>query len=112
MELGFALVGCGRIAKKHAEILAGGHVRGGRLAAVCDIREQRARAFGEKYEVPFYPDSQQMMDQAKGIDVVNILTPSGWHAKNTRELAPYGKHLVVDPLHSHSSLLQHDCASG
>lgn len=96
MSLRFALVGCGRIAKKHAEILAGGHVSGAELAAVCDIREDRARVFGQTYGVPHFSNLQQMMEAKTGIDVVCVLTPSGLHAANTLELAPYGKHIVVE----------------
>ena len=44
----FALVGCGRIAKRHAELLSG-VVGGAKLVAVCDTDEARARSFGEKY---------------------------------------------------------------
>jgi len=96
MELNFAILGCGRIAKKHAEILAGGHVQGGRLAAVCDIKEDRARYYGEKYGVPHYTDMHRMMESSREIDVVAVLTESGVHAANVLELAQYGKHLVVE----------------
>ncbi len=96
MKLRFALVGCGRIAKKHAEILAGGHVSGAELAALCDIREDRARSFGQTYGVPHFPNIRQMMETQADIDVVCVLTPSGHHAANTLELAPFGKHIVVE----------------
>lgn len=95
-DLRFALVGCGRIAKKHAEVLAGGHVAGGSLAAVCDTRSERARGFGERYQVPWFGDCHEMMEKVGSIDVVSVLTPSGYHAQNTLELAAYGKHLVVE----------------
>ncbi len=96
MSLRFALVGCGRIAKKHAEILRGGHVSGAELAAVCDIRENRAQAFGQTYGVPHFSSLQQMMETKTDIDVVCVLTPSGDHAANTLELAPFGRHIVVE----------------
>lgn len=96
MSLGFGLVGCGRIAMKHAGILADGHVRGGSLVAVCDVKEGRAKALGEKHGVPFYGNMHEMMNSHEDIDVVNVLTPSGMHARNTVELAPYGKHIVVE----------------
>jgi UDP-N-acetyl-2-amino-2-deoxyglucuronate dehydrogenase len=96
MDLNFAILGCGRIAKKHAEILAGGHVKGGQLTAVCDIKEDRAKTYGEKYEVPYFTDMHQMMESVKEIDVVVILTESGAHADNVVDLATYGKHLVVE----------------
>jgi len=96
MNLNFALVGCGRIARKHAEILAGGFVSGGRLSAVCDIKEERAREFGKKYNLPWFTDMHRMMESVREIDVVNILTESGAHARNVLDLARYGKHLVVE----------------
>lgn len=33
----FGLLGCGRIAKREADLLGGGHVEGVRLSAVCDL---------------------------------------------------------------------------
>ena len=96
MDINFALLGCGRIAKKHAEILAGGFVKGGKLAAVCDIKEERAREFGEKYKVPHFTDMHRMMKSVKGIDVVSILTESGAHAANVLDLNRYGRHSLVE----------------
>jgi len=93
----FALVGCGRIAKKHAEILGDKQANGAILTAVCDLKEERAKYYGEKYQVPWFTDMHQMMQtMSKQIDVVNILTESGSHATNVIELASYGKHFVVE----------------
>lgn len=95
--LGFALVGCGRIAAKHAELLAGHKIRNAQLVAVCDVLPERAQAFGTKYGVPAYGDMHEMMGrEGETIDVLCILTPSGQHAAHTLELAPYGKHIVVE----------------
>lgn len=96
MSLRFALVGCGRIAKKHAEILAGGHVSGAELVAVCDLRQDRALEFGRTYGVPHFGTLERMMEDQGDIDVVCVLTPSGHHAVNTLQLAPFGKHIVVE----------------
>ena len=97
MKLNFALVGCGRIAKKHAEILGDRQLEHACLAAVCDINENRARFYGEKYSVPFFTDMHLMMRTLNDqINLVSILTPSGSHAQHCVELAPYGKHLVVE----------------
>lgn len=93
--LNFALVGCGRIAKRHAELLGNEQIPDARLAAVCDIQEDRARAFGERFGVPYYTDMDEMMQQ-EAVDVVSVLTPSGLHAEHTINLAKYGKHIVVE----------------
>ncbi len=96
-SLGFALVGCGRIARKHVDLLAGGHIAGAHLVAVCDTAFDRAKAFSEKYGVPAFPSAEDMLEKmGKAIDVLSILTPSGSHARNTVDLAPYGKHIVVE----------------
>lgn len=93
--LNFALVGCGRIAKRHSELLGNSQIPHARLAAVCDIVEAKARAIGEKFSVPFFTDMHEMMKRSD-IDVVVVLTESGNHAKHVLELAAYGKHLVVE----------------
>lgn len=95
--LGFALLGCGRIARKHADILGGGLVPTAKLVAVCDINEEKARSFGEKYGVPWFIDTHAMMDKMQAeIHVVCVLTESGNHCRDTVALARYGKHVVVE----------------
>lgn len=83
------------MAKRHAELLGLGQIAGARLVAVCDCVEARARAFGEKFAVPWYVDMQAMMS-AESIDVVSILTPSGLHAEHLLAVAPYRKHVVLE----------------
>src|ERR1051325_4372374 len=58
--LNFVLVGCGRIGKRHAEILGRGQLKGAKLVAVCDTVETRARAYGDQYGVPFFLDYHRM----------------------------------------------------
>jgi len=95
--LKFALIGCGRITRKHAGLIGEGHVKGSKLAAVCDIKEELAEKYGEKYKVPWFTDMHQMMKEMENqIDVVSILTESGNHAQHTIEIAAYGKHIVVE----------------
>jgi len=95
--LKFALVGCGRIARKHAGNLGEVKIEGAELSAVCDVKADRAKFYGEKYNVPHFTNMHDMMKSlGDNIDVITILTPSGDHAENTIELAPYGKHLVVE----------------
>lgn len=95
--LGVALMGCGRIAKRHSDLLGNNVIPGARLAAVCDIREDRARAIGERFGVPYYSDADRMMEeQHAAIGAVSILTPSGMHAEHLLQLARYGKHIIVE----------------
>lgn len=93
--LNFALVGCGRIAKRHSELLGFNQIGNARLVAVCDLVEEKARVIGERFEVPAFSDMHRMMEQIK-TDVVVVLTESGNHARHVVDLARYGKHIVVE----------------
>lgn len=93
--LNFALVGCGRIAKRHADLLKNNQIQNARLSAVCDVIPERAKAFGTQYDVPYYLDMNEMM-RKEAIDVVSVLTPSGMHAEHVVKLADHGKHIVVE----------------
>ena len=95
--LRFALVGCGRIAKRYGDLLANGQINNAGLSAVCDIRKDRAQSYGEQYKIPWFLDMHEMMEKQKDqIDVLAILTESGNHGLHVLKLAPYGKHLVVE----------------
>lgn len=91
----FALVGCGRIAKRHAELLGNQAIDGASLAAVCDTVPERAEALGNQFSVPWFTDMHEMMRSVE-VDAVSILTESGLHAQHTIELAPYGKSVLVE----------------
>lgn len=91
-----ALVGCGRIAVRHAELLTGDHLPEASLAAVCDTDYSKAEVLGSQHEVPFFGDMHDMMKTVPDIDAVAVLTESGNHAQNAIDLAPYGKHLILE----------------
>lgn len=94
-SLRFALVGCGRIGKRHADLLSSGAIDGATLLAVCDTDENRARSFGETYGVPWFTDLDGMCSQTQP-DVASVCTPSGDHAQTTVELASRRVHVVVE----------------
>lgn len=93
--LKFALLGCGRIAKRHGELLGLGQIPGARLVAVADNQGDRAQVMGDRFKVPSYLDFREML-QKEDIDVVSILTPSGMHAEHTLAVAEFKKHIVVE----------------
>ena len=93
--LKFALVGCGRIAKRHSELLGLGQIPNATLSAVCDIDDAKAQKLASQFGVPAFTDMHRMMTNAD-VDVVVILTESGRHAEHTCALAKYGKHIVVE----------------
>lgn len=91
----FALVGCGRISKRHSELLGENQISGATLVSVCDLVKDKADLIAKKYNINAYDCLHKMMRNEE-IDVVVVLTESGLHAQNTIELAPYGAHIVVE----------------
>ncbi len=97
MTLGFVLMGCGRIAHRHASLLSQGQIEGARLVAVCDPQGTRAADFGEKYGIPHFKTLEELMSvHQEEVDVISILTESGNHAANTREAVQWKKHIIVE----------------
>lgn len=94
-KIRFALVGCGRIARRHSELLGNNQIAGAELAAVCDVVPAKAKKIATQFSVPCFKDFRKMMEWGK-IDAVSVLTESGNHAKHVIELAKYGKHIVVE----------------
>ena len=93
--LDFCIVGCGRIAKRHSELLGNGIIPGAKLTAVCDLVPEKAEKIGKQFGVPWYTDMHKMMQEIKPA-VVTILTESGNHARDTIALSQYGAHIVVE----------------
>jgi len=93
--LNFALVGCGRIAKRHSELLGFNEIDGAKLVSVCDNVIDKANKIAEQFKVTAYQDMDEMM-KSESIDVVVVLTPSGLHAEHVINLSKYGKHIMVE----------------
>src|SRR5205807_1086676 len=95
--LGFAIVGCGMIARFHARALA--EVPGARLAAL--VGRNRASAEQLLAEVAPPPPVAVHADLAAAltdpaVDVVIVTTPSGAHLEPAVAAAEAGRHVVVE----------------
>lgn len=93
--LNFALVGCGRIAKRHSELLGFNEIKGAKLVSVCDNDINKANKIAEQFNVPAYEDMDMMM-KSESVDIIVVLTPSGLHAEHVINLSKYGKHIMVE----------------
>lgn len=91
-KIQFALVGCGRIGYRHAELIH----KLGILTAVCDIDKAKASALAALYSVPFYTGISDMLQQEPAIDVVVICTPNGLHAEHSIVALQAGKHVLCE----------------
>lgn len=88
----FGIIGCGRIAQRHAE-----HIQNtGTLTAVCDIRESAANKLADKYHCSAYSNIDRLLADEKEIDVISICTPNGLHAEHTVKALVAGFHVLCE----------------
>ena len=88
----FALIGCGRIAQRHAE-----HIDNfAELVAVCDIVSTKADAMAEKYGAKAYNKIEELLQKEKDVQVVSICTPNGLHASQTIVALNAGFHVLCE----------------
>ena len=92
-KIRFAVVGCGHIGRRHAEMIC--RDEGAELVALCDIRAKEELGI-EPYDVPFFQDMEDLFREDLGIDVVNICTPNGLHAAMAIRAIERGCHVVIE----------------
>ena len=98
MKPGFVLIGCGRIAQRHAEQI----VKVGTLEAVCDIIPENALELAGKYGARPYFDIQTLLENEQKADIASICTPNGLHAEHSIIALKAGKHVLCEkPLTIH-----------
>lgn len=101
-KIGFAIVGCGRIAQRHAEHIA----KFGKLIAACDIVKEKSDAFRDTYGAKSYGSLDELLMNLEGIDVVSICSPNGLHAEHAIKCLNSGVHVLCEkPL----SISVNDC---
>jgi len=90
--LRFAIIGCGRIAERHAQHIAARGV----LAAVCDIVLEKAIALAQPYQAQVFSNLETLLNAGLAIDVVVICSPNGLHATHTIAALQAGCHVLVE----------------
>ncbi|MBK6342784.1 MAG: Gfo/Idh/MocA family oxidoreductase [Flavobacteriales bacterium] len=92
-KIKFAVVGCGHIGKRHAEMIQR-HPEC-ELVALCDTRPKGELGI-EVLDAPFFTDMDAMLAAVPGIEVVNICTPNGLHAEQSIKALEARKHVVCE----------------
>jgi UDP-N-acetyl-2-amino-2-deoxyglucuronate dehydrogenase len=92
MSVSFAIIGCGRISKRHAEQIA----KVGKLVAVCDKVVEKARELGQAYHANVYNSIEKLLENETSIDVVAICTPNGLHAEHSILALKANKHVLCE----------------
>ena len=88
----FAIIGCGRIAHRHAENI----MRVGKLVAVCDIDKNKADDFAALYNSNAWYSMDDLLEKEKEIDVICVCTPNGLHAEHSIKSLQGGKHVLCE----------------
>ncbi len=81
--LRLGIVGCGRVAFHHTEMLKG--VEGIKLVASCDLIEEKAKSHSEKSGSKVYINYRQMLEK-EDLDIVALATPTGAHYEHTKDI--------------------------
>ncbi|HWJ25073.1 MAG TPA: Gfo/Idh/MocA family oxidoreductase [Flavisolibacter sp.] len=92
MKYSFAIIGCGRIAKRHAEIIQ----KTGKLVAVCDINYERADELAKAHQAKSYYSIDDLLVQEPEVDIVVICSPNGLHAEHAIKSLQFGKHVLCE----------------
>ncbi len=90
----FGIIGCGVIAPNHAKSLLGTPET--ELVAVCDIIEEKAADFAQKFGVKDYYKDYNDLLKRDDIDAVCVCVPSGLHGEIVIASAQAGKHVLCE----------------
>jgi UDP-N-acetyl-2-amino-2-deoxyglucuronate dehydrogenase len=91
-NLKFGIIGCGRIAQRHAEQIQ----KIGTLAAVCDTIAKASQSLADQYQAKSYTDIESLLAGEKDIDVVSICSPNGLHAEHSIKALKAGVHVLCE----------------
>ncbi len=88
----FAIIGCGTIAKRHAEQL----IKHGLLIAVCDVISEEANEMAATYNAKPYYSIEDLLKGEDNLDVVSICTPNGLHALHSIKALQAGINVLCE----------------
>lgn len=90
--LRFAIIGCGRIAQRHAE-----HINNkAQLTAVCDTVPEKADALAKQYNAKAYYSVTDLLKDSNGFDVLSVCSPNGLHAEHSIMALNAGVHVLCE----------------
>lgn len=94
-KIKFAVIGCGHIGKRHAEMIQRNEES--TLMALVDVKPKENLGI-EQYDVPFFSSIEALLssDIIKDIDVINIASPNGFHSEHALLALDAKKHVVIE----------------
>lgn len=88
----FGIIGCGRIAQRHAEHIS----KRGTLVAVCDVVEDKAKKMAAATGAKAYYSVEDLLKSGEQIDVVAICSPNGLHAAHAISALNAGYNVICE----------------
>ena len=88
-----AVIGTGIISQSHLSAIS--HYKNFTLCAVCDINEDAAKAYGEKYDVPYFTDYREIPVKTDA-EAVILNLPHWLHCQVTEFFLHQGLHVLVE----------------
>lgn len=89
----FAILGCGHIGKRHAELVQK-HPEA-ELVAIIDLLDAKTLQIAD-FNVPHFNDLNDFLAAGFDLDVVNICTPNGLHASQAIKCLNHGINVVIE----------------
>ncbi len=90
-KLKFAIVGCGRIANRHAEHI----MNHGELVGCCDIESERLAEFAKNFDTKPFNNIDDLLKEVDA-DVISLCTPNGLHFEHTIKSLESGFHVLCE----------------
>src|ERR1043165_7667598 len=88
----FGIIGCGRIAQRHAEHIS----KRGKLVKVCDVVNEKADQLAKQYGAKAYYSVPEFLSGSEKLDVVAICSPNGLHAEHAIQSLNAGIHVLCE----------------
>jgi hypothetical protein len=92
-KIKFAVVGCGHIGKRHAEMISRNNDAS--LVALIDVKARESLNL-DQYTVPFFNSLESFLESDIDTDVITISTPNGFHAPQAIKALKAKNHVVVE----------------
>ena len=92
-KIKFAVIGCGHIGKRHAEMITRNEEC--ELVGLIDIKEKKVLGIYH-YNVPLFKSLEEFFNSKTEADVISIASPNGFHAEQAMACLEAKKHIVVE----------------
>jgi UDP-N-acetyl-2-amino-2-deoxyglucuronate dehydrogenase len=94
-KINFAVVGCGHIGKRHAEMVQ--RNTEAELVALVDTDQQVLKSVSDIHPgVSVYSSIHKFLDEKEKADVICIATPNGYHTEQALQALEQNLHVVIE----------------